>query len=119
MYVGKEAALSSQIEGRQSTLADLLCFETEALARQPIDDIREASNSVDAMLYGLKRLEELPLSLRLICEMHARLLQSGPGGTKNRDESWRLQNWKRSASAVFALGAQRSLRLDGARARRA
>ncbi|MBK1735175.1 cell filamentation protein Fic [Halorhodospira abdelmalekii] len=93
MYVRKEAVLSSQIEGTQSTLSDLLRFETEAEAGQPIDDIREVSNYVDAMVYGLERLQELPLSLRLIREMHARLLQSGRGGTKDPGEFRRSQNW--------------------------
>ncbi|PRD43182.1 cell filamentation protein Fic [Phyllobacterium phragmitis] len=93
MYVRKEAVLSSQIEGTQSTLTDLLRFETEAQAGEPIDDIREVSNYVDAMMYGLERLEELPLSLRLIREMHARLLQSGRGGTKSPGEFRRTQNW--------------------------
>ena len=83
MYVRKEAVLSSQIEGTQSTLSDLLRFETEAQAGEPIDDIREVSNYVDAMMFGLERLTELPLSLRLIREMHARLLQSGRGGTRS------------------------------------
>jgi len=93
MYVRKEAVLSSQIEGTQSTLSDLLRFETEAQAGHPIDDIREVSNYVDAMMYGLERLQELPLSLRLIREMHARLLQSGRGGTKTPGEFRRSQNW--------------------------
>ncbi|WP_265519737.1 Fic family protein [Nitratireductor luteus] len=93
MYVRKEAVLSSQIEGTQSTLTDLLRFETEAQAGEPIDDIREVSNYVDAMMYGLERLEELPLSLRLIREMHARLLQSARGGTKDPGEFRRSQNW--------------------------
>lgn len=93
MYVRKEAVLSSQIEGTQSTLTDLLRFETEAQAGQPIDDIREVSNYVDAMMYGLERLEDLPLSLRLIREMHARLLQRGRGGTKDPGEFRRSQNW--------------------------
>lgn len=93
MYVRKEAVLSSQIEGTQSTLSDLLRFETEAQAGQPIDDIREVSNYVDVMMYGLERLEDLPLSLRLIREMHERLLQSGRGGTKNPGEFRRSQNW--------------------------
>src|SRR5258708_23429782 len=92
MYVRKEAVLSSQIEGTQSTLSDLLRFETEAQAGQPIDDIREVSNYVDAMMYGLERLEEFPLSLRLIREMHERLLQSSRGGTKNPGEFRRSQN---------------------------
>ena len=104
MYVRKEAVLSSQIEGTQSTLSDLLRFETEAQAGQPIDDIREVSNYVDAMMYGLERLTELPLSLRLIREMHARLLQSGRGGTKNPGEFRRSQNWiggTRPGNALF------------------
>jgi len=104
MYVRKEAVLSSQIEGTQSTLSDLLRFEIEAQAGQPIDDIREVSNYVDAMMYGLGRLEELPLSLRLIREMHERLLQSGRGGTKNPGEFRRSQNWiggTRPGNALF------------------
>ena len=103
MYVRKEAVLSSQIEGTQSTLSDLLRFETKAQAGQPIDDIREVSNYVDAMIYGLERLEELPLSLRLIREMHQRLLQSGRGGTIP-GEFRRSQNWvggSRPANALF------------------
>ncbi|MFA5969156.1 MAG: Fic family protein [Sphingomonas sp.] len=104
MYVRKEAVLSSQIEGTQSTLSDLLRFETEAQAGQPIDDIREVSNYVDAMMYGLDRLEELPLSLRLIREMHERLLQSGRGDTKSPGEFRRSQNWiggTRPGNALF------------------
>jgi len=104
MYVRKEAVLSSQIEGTQSTLSDLLRFETEAQAGQPIDDIREVSNYVDAMMYGLERLKALPLSLRLIREMHARLLRSGRGGTKSPGELRRSQNWiggTRPGNALF------------------
>jgi cell filamentation protein, protein adenylyltransferase len=104
MYVRKEAVLSSQIEGTQSTLSDLLRFETEAQAGQPIDDIREVSNYVDAMMYGLERLKEFPLSLRLIREMHERLLRSGRGGTKNPGEFRRSQNWiggTRPGNAIF------------------
>jgi len=93
MYVRKEAVLSSQIEGTQSTLTDLLRFETDAEAGQPIDDIREVSNYVDAMMFGLDRLRELPLSLRLIREMHERLLHSGRGATMNPGEFRRSQNW--------------------------
>ncbi|WP_431324861.1 Fic family protein [Rhizobium sp. YTU87027] len=104
MYVRKEAVLSSQIEGTQSTLSDLLRFETEAQAGQPVDDIREVSNYVDAMMYGLERLETLPMSLRLIREMHARLLQSGRGGSKDPGEFRRSQNWiggTRPGNALF------------------
>jgi len=104
MYVRKEAVLSSQIEGTQSTLSDLLRFETEAQAGQPIDDIREVSNYVDAMMYGLERLETLPLSLRLMREMHQRLLQSGRGAAKHPGEFRRSQNWiggTRPGNALF------------------
>jgi len=104
MYVRKEAVLSSQIEGTQSTLSDLLRFETDARAGEPIDDIREVSSYVDAMMHGLERLETLPLSLRLIREMHARLLQDGRGGTKAPGEFRRSQNWiggTRPGNALF------------------
>jgi len=104
MYVRKEAVLSSQIEGTQSTLDDLLRFETEAQEGQPVDDIREVSNYVDAMMFGLERLDKLPLSLRLIREMHARLLQSGRGGTKSPGEFRKSQNWiggTRPGNALF------------------
>jgi Fic family protein len=93
MYVRKEAVLSSQIEGTQSTISDLLRFETDAISGQPIDDIREVSNYVDAMMYGLDRLQTLPISLRLIREMHERLLRSGRGQTKSPGEFRRTQNW--------------------------
>jgi Fic family protein len=104
MYVRKEAVLSSQIEGTQSTLSDLLRFELEAEGGHPIDDIREVSNYVDAMMYGLERLDKLPLSLRLIREMHERLLKSARGGTKNPGEFRQSQNWiggSRPGNALF------------------
>jgi Fic family protein len=104
MYVRKEAVLSSQIEGTQSTLSELLRFETEAAAGQPFDDVREVSNYVDAMMYGLERLNELPLSLRLIREMHERLLQSGRGQNQTPGEFRRTQNWiggTRPGNALF------------------
>jgi Fic family protein len=104
MYVRKEAVLSSQIEGTQSTLTDLLRFETEARAGEPVDDIREVSNYVDAMLYGIERLNDLPLSLRLIRELHERLLASGRGQTKNPGEFRTSQNWiggTRPGNALF------------------
>lgn len=104
MYVRKEAVLSSQIEGTQSTLSDLLRFELEAEAGHPIDDIREVSNYVDAMMYGLERLNNFPLSLRLIREMHERLLRSARGGSKNPGEFRKSQNWiggSRPGNALF------------------
>ena len=104
MYVRKEAVLSSQIEGTQSTLSDLLRFETEALAGKPVDDIREVCNYVDAMVYGLDRLKTLPLSLRLLRETHGRLLRSGRGQGKDAGHFRRSQNWlggTRPGNALF------------------
>lgn len=104
MYVRKEAVLSSQIEGTQSSLSDLLRFESEAEAGVPLDDVREVSNYVDAMEYGLQRLRTLPLSLRLIREMHARLLRHGRGQEKSPGEFRTSQNWiggTRPGNAVF------------------
>jgi Fic family protein len=104
MYVRKEAVLSSQIEGTQSTLSDLLRFEAQAERGKPIDDIREVSNYVDAMMYGLDRLTSLPLSLRLIRELHKRLLLSGRGRSKSPGEFRRTQNWiggTRPGNALF------------------
>ncbi|MDW9627967.1 Fic family protein [Sinorhizobium meliloti] len=104
MYVRKEAVLSSQIEGTQSTLSDLLRFETEAISGEPVDDIREVSNYVDAMMFGLERMRQLPLSLRLIREMHQRLLDSGRGGTRSSGEFRTSQNWiggTRPGNAMF------------------
>ena len=104
MYVRKEAVLSSQIEGTQSTLTDLLSFETEAQAGQPVDDVREVSNYVDALMFGLERLNELPLSLRLIREMHERLLRSGRGRSADPGQFRRTQNWiggTRPGNALF------------------
>jgi Fic family protein len=104
MYVRKEAVLSSQIEGTQSTLSDLLLFETEAAAGTPIDDVREVSNYVDAMMYGLERMDDLPISLRLIREMHGRLMRDARGGTKNPGEFRTSQNWvggTRPGNAIY------------------
>ncbi|AIM02381.1 Fic family protein [Sinorhizobium meliloti] len=104
MYVRKEAVLSSQIEGTQSTLSDLLRFETEAISGEPVDDIREVSNYVDAMMFGLERMRQLPLSLRLIGEMHQRLLDSGRGGRRSPGEFRTSQNWiggTRPGNAMF------------------
>lgn len=83
-YVRKEALLSSQIEGTQSSLSDLLLYELDEAPGAPVDDVEEVSNYVAALNHGLKRLREdgFPLSLRLIREMHALLLQGGRGANK-------------------------------------
>jgi Fic family protein len=104
MYVRKEAVLSSQIEGTQSTLSDLLRFEAEAALSAPIGDVREVSNYVDATMHGLERLKALPLSLRLIREMHGRLMRGVRGGDKNPGEFRNTQNWiggTRPGNAIY------------------
>ena len=94
LYVRKEAVLSSQIEGTQSSLSDLLLFENEAAPSVPIDDVREVANYVAAMQHGLQRLrEDFPLSLRLIREIHGILLRDGRGGDQTPGEFRRSQNW--------------------------
>jgi Fic family protein len=93
MYVRQEAVLSSQIEGTQSTLEDLLQFEADAEGYHVPKDIEEVVNYVRAMNYGLERLKELPLSLRLIREIHAELLKGVRGGHRTPGEFRTSQNW--------------------------
>jgi Fic family protein len=93
IYVRKEAVLSSQIEGTQASLADFLEYEGNIEVKTSQDDIKEVSNYVAALQYGLKRLENLPLSLRLIKEIHGRLLRGTRGGHKNPGEFRASQNW--------------------------
>jgi Fic family protein len=104
-YIRKEAVLSSQIEGTQSTLSELLLFENEAAAGVPLDDVQEVSNYVAAMHHGLRRLREgFPLSLRLIREIHAELLAKGRGAEKQPGEFRTSQNWiggSRPGNALF------------------
>jgi Fic family protein len=93
-YVRREALLSSQIEGTQSSLSDLLLFELEEAPGVPIEDVIEVSNYVAALQHGLQRLREgFPLSNRLIREMHAVLLSRGRGSDKSPGEFRRTQNW--------------------------
>lgn len=94
MYVRKEAVLSSQIEGTQSSLSDLLLFENESMPGVPLDDVREVSNYTAAMNHGLKRIREgMPVSLRLIREIHKVLMTNARGGTKTPGEFRTSQNW--------------------------
>lgn len=90
MYVKKEAVLSSQIEGTQASLIDVLNVEEQD--NQDVD-IVEVVNYVKAIEYGLQRLKEFPLSLRLIREIHAVLLEKGRGSSKNPGEFRKSQNW--------------------------
>ena len=82
MYVRKEAVLSSQIEGTEASLEDVLEYESENRPKTLPNDVTEVVNYVKAMNYGLTRIKELPLSLRLIKEIHAELMQGVRGGDK-------------------------------------
>ena len=93
MYVRQEAVLSSQIEGTQSTLEDVLQFETDSKRNVAPRDVEEVVNYIRAMNYGLERLKELPLSLRLIREIHARLLEGVRGSHRGPGEFRTSQNW--------------------------
>lgn len=105
MYVRKEALLSSQIEGTQSSLSDLLLYESDEAPSVPLDDVREVSNYVAATESGMRRLKEgFPISSRLLRELHATLLRRGRGRRKNPGEFRRSQNWiggTRPGNAVY------------------
>jgi len=105
MYVRKEAVLSSMIEGTQSSLSDLLLFELDQEPGISLDDVREVSNYVAALGHGLRLLEEgLPLSLRLVREIHGVLLAKGRGSSQTPGEFRRSQNWiggTRPGNAAF------------------
>lgn len=93
MYVRKEAVLSSQIEGTQSSLQDLLAAEANLFDETMPRDVDEVVNYVRAMKHGLARLDELPVSVRLIREIHAQLMQGVRGGRLQPGELRRSQNW--------------------------
>ena len=105
MYVRREAVLSSQIEGTQSTLEDLLEVELEPERAGRLGDVGEIVNYVRAMRRGLERLETLPLSLRLIREIHGELLSDGRGTHAARGEFRRTQNWIGPAGATPATAS--------------
>ncbi len=104
-YVRKEAVLSSQIEGTQSSLSDLLLFELDQIPGVPLDDVQEVSNYVAALNHGIRRLRgDFPLSSRLIREMHEKLLTRGRGSDKEAGHFRRSQNWiggTRPGTAAF------------------
>jgi len=105
MYVRKEALLSSQIEGTQSSFADLILFEHDQKPHVTIEDVEEVSHYVAAIHYGLKRIKDgFPLSLRLIREVHGVLLSGGRGMHKSPGQFRRSQNWiggSRPGNALF------------------
>ena len=93
-YVRKEAVLSSQIEGTQSSLSDLLLYENAETPGVPLDDVQEVSNYVAALNHGLKRMRDgFPLSLRLIREIHEVLLAKGRGSHAQPGQFRKSQNW--------------------------
>ena len=105
MYVRKEALLSSQIEGTQSSLSDLLLYESDATPNVPLDDVREVSSYIAAMEMGIGRLKDgVPISSRLLREIHATLLRTGRGSRRDPGEFRRSQNWiggTRPGNAVY------------------
>lgn len=93
-YVRKEAVASSQIEGTHSSLSDLLAYEITAALGIPVEDVREVSNCVAAYEHADQRMTGgFPLSLRLICEAHEKLLISGRGKDQSPGQFRRSQNW--------------------------
>jgi Fic family protein len=104
-YVRKEAVLSSQIEGTQSSLSDLMLFEIDGAPGVPLDDVREVSRCVSALEHGIHRFKEgFPLCLRLIRELHGILLEKGRGSDSTPGEFRRSQNWiggTRPGNAVY------------------
>lgn len=93
LYIRKEAVLSSQIEGTQSSLSDLLLFENKEAPGVPLDDAREVLNYVKAMEFGLERLRKVPLSLNLLKEIHGVLLNRGRGSHTEAGSFRRHQVW--------------------------
>lgn len=102
-FIRKEALLSSQIEGTQSSLSDLMLFEMDEAPGVPVADVEEVSNYVAALDHGLARLRDgFPLSLRLLREIHEVLLRGGRGAQKTPGELRRTQNWVGGRSPALA-----------------
>lgn len=101
MYVRQEAVLSSQIEGTQSTLEDVIQFELGADGDRLPQDVEEVVNYVRAMNHGLSRLGDLPLSLRLIREIHAELMAGVRGSNRSPGEFRVSQNWIGAAGSTL------------------
>ena len=92
-FIVREAVLSSRIEGTQATLGEILAEEAGAVVERSPDDMREVANYVAALEYGIERLNVLPLSLRLLCELHAKLMDGVRGQHATPGEFRRSQNW--------------------------
>ena len=92
-FIRREAVLSSRIEGTQATLGELLASEAGATVERSPEDLREVGNYVAALEYGIKRLKKLPLSLRLVRELHGKLMHGVHGDQATPGEFRRTQNW--------------------------
>jgi len=93
LYVRREAVASSRIEGTQASLSDLFYFEAGETEKPKAPDVKEVQNYVRAMEFGIKRLKKLPVSIRLICEIHKILMRNVRGENKTPGELRRSQNW--------------------------
>jgi Fic family protein len=92
-FLNREAVLSSRIEGTEASATDLALFQAAGSPESNESDVREVSNYVTALRYGLKRLDELPLSLRFLREVHEKLMTDVRGGDRNPGEFRHVQNW--------------------------
>ena len=104
LFTKKEAILSSQIEGTRCSLSDFLLFENSEEKRNPFDEQTEVANYMKAMNYGMAQIRKLPLSRRLLCEIHRKLLSTGRGAEKHPGEIRTSQNWiggSRPGNAAF------------------
>jgi Fic family protein len=102
MYVRKEAVLSSQIEGTQASLIDVLEFESQAVDPQKPQDVSEVVNYIAALNHGMDLLKDIPVSLRLIRGIHEKLLSTGRGSERNPCEFRTTQNWIGPAGSTLA-----------------
>lgn len=105
MYVRKEAVLSSQIEGTQASIGDVLEVEAKVFDPERPNDAGEVLNYVAAMNHGLRRLEEMPVSLRLVREIHARLMEGVRGQERNPGEFRTSQNWIGAQGATLSTAS--------------
>lgn len=92
-FIQREAVLSSKIEGTQATLGELLAVEAGATVERSPDDLHEVANYVVALEHGMERLKKLPLSLRLVREIHEKLMKGVRGDHATPGEFRRSQNW--------------------------
>lgn len=110
MYIRKEALLSSQIEGTQASLEDIFKYESDMPIKN-VNDVKEVVNYIRALNHGMKRLDEFPMSIRLIKEIHEILLQGARGKEKTPGEFRRSQNWIVPPPPKEAISAMGDLEL--------